>query len=104
MFWILGAAGLVQALSKLGDTPFLRATYEQLDHKDWEGFAFLDLIFPLFVFLAGMSVVFSLGRIAGGDVRAALGVYGDIVLYLVGVTLMLGLARFLYTRKVFVRA
>jgi predicted acyltransferase len=71
MFWIIGAGGLVQALSKLGDSSFLRAAHDQLDHKDWEGFACLDLVFPLFIFLAGMSIVFSLPGIVQRSGRAA---------------------------------
>jgi len=71
MIWIVGAAGLVQALARLGDAPVLKVLHDQLDHKAWEGFAFLDLIFPLFIFLAGMSVVFSLTRILERSGRTA---------------------------------
>src|SRR5690606_4066290 len=34
----------------------------QLEHVPWEGLRFYDLIFPLFVFIVGVSMVFSLGR------------------------------------------
>ncbi|MBN1421463.1 MAG: DUF1624 domain-containing protein [Planctomycetes bacterium] len=77
MIWIVGAASLVQALAKLGDSPILKTVHDQLDHKEWEGFAFLDLIFPLFIFLAGMSVVFSLTRILERSGRWA--AYGRIL-------------------------
>ncbi len=69
MFWIIGADALVYALNRMahGDaskgfsiTGFLA---NQLEHADWEGFHFYDLIFPLFVFISGLSVVFSLTRI-----------------------------------------
>jgi predicted acyltransferase len=43
----------------------------QLTHKDWEGFTFYDLIFPLFVFLAGTSIVYSLGRLLEEQGRSA---------------------------------
>jgi predicted acyltransferase len=62
MFWIVGAEGLVHALRKIspnGVTGFLSS---QLTHKDWAGFAFYDLIFPLFVFIVGASIVFSLPK------------------------------------------
>lgn len=69
MFWIIGADALVYALNRmsnpsLGDrnqgvTGFL--AYE-LEHADWEGFHFYDLIFPLFVFIVGVSLVFSLTK------------------------------------------
>ena len=35
---------------------------DQLDHADWQGFHFYDLIFPLFVFIVGVSLVFSLTK------------------------------------------
>jgi predicted acyltransferase len=34
-----------------------------MEHVDWAGFRFYDLIFPLFVFMAGASMTFSLNRI-----------------------------------------
>jgi predicted acyltransferase len=34
----------------------------QVDHQPWEGMHFEDLIFPLFVFIVGASIVFSLSR------------------------------------------
>jgi predicted acyltransferase len=33
-----------------------------MDHQPWEGVHFYDLIFPLFVFIVGASIVFSLGK------------------------------------------
>ena len=65
MLWIVGAASLVGAADKLGGTQgtgLLHVIRQQLSHKEWEGFAFYDLIFPLFVFLVGVSIVFSLSR------------------------------------------
>ncbi len=62
MFWIVGAEGIVAGLKDLGKNGPLQIISEQLEHKHWEGIAFEDLIFPLFVFLAGASLVFSLGK------------------------------------------
>lgn len=64
MFWIIGAEGLVKALNKIsGENALLKFVETQLQHVAWEGFHFEDLIFPLFVFLVGVSIVFSMGRI-----------------------------------------
>ncbi|HEY3861219.1 MAG TPA: DUF5009 domain-containing protein [Verrucomicrobiae bacterium] len=79
MFWIIGADSLVYALHRMADaggragtgfsiTGFLA---DQLEHAEWAGFHFYDLIFPLFVFMAGISVVFSLGKIIRQEGRAA---------------------------------
>ncbi len=62
MFWILGADALVQALSEVNGSVVAKFFAGQLDHRAWEGFTFYDLIFPLFVFMAGTSLVYSLGR------------------------------------------
>jgi predicted acyltransferase len=62
MFWIVGADGLVEALRKISDTGPIKLLADQLEHKSWEGFHFEDLIFPLFVFMAGISIVFSLTK------------------------------------------
>src|SRR5881397_1283918 len=62
MFWIIGADSLVSALNRMSRTPATSFLAGQLEHADWEGFHFYDLIFPLFVFIVGVSLVFSLGK------------------------------------------
>src|ERR1051326_799242 len=68
MFWILGADALVQAFNRIagnGDGPLAsvaRFLATQLEHVEWRGFHFYDLIFPLFVFIVGVSLVFSLTK------------------------------------------
>jgi len=71
MFWILGADALFTALAKVFDLAPLRLIAGQLHHKDWAGFAFYDLIFPLFVFMSGVSLVFALPKIIEQQGRAA---------------------------------
>jgi predicted acyltransferase len=67
MFWIIGADSLVSALNRMSQTTPTKALAEQLSHADWEGFHFYDLIFPLFVFIVGVSLVFSLTRTVEKD-------------------------------------
>src|SRR2546430_3538442 len=62
MFWIVGAESLVEGVSQTAPTGITKFLAEQLDHVEWEGFRFYDLIFPLFVFIVGVSLVFSLSR------------------------------------------
>ena len=63
MFWIVGADGLVEGLRDLSENnSFLAVIHKQLQHAKWEGFHFEDLIFPMFVFIVGVSLVFSLSR------------------------------------------
>ena len=62
MFWIIGASSLLYGLSQMTHNGLTTFLARQLEHADWEGFHFYDLIFPLFVFIAGVSLVFSLGK------------------------------------------
>ncbi|HMC26513.1 MAG TPA: heparan-alpha-glucosaminide N-acetyltransferase domain-containing protein [Verrucomicrobiae bacterium] len=62
MFWILGADAFVRGLEKINGGPIVAGLAAQLEHKDWRGFGFYDLIFPLFVFIVGVSLVFSLTK------------------------------------------
>lgn len=70
MFWIIGADSLVYALNEMSRSRPTQFLANQLEHADWEGFHFYDLIFPLFIFMAGVSTVFSLGKIIGEVGRA----------------------------------
>src|SRR4051812_15721241 len=62
MFWILGGEAIVEAMDRVGGNDLTGALAAQFNHKEWEGFAFYDLIFPLFVFIVGVSLVFSLTK------------------------------------------
>ncbi len=62
MFWIIGADSLVYALNHLSKSKPTEFLAYELEHSDWRGFHFYDLIFPLFVFIVGVSLVFSLTR------------------------------------------
>jgi len=38
--------------------------YRQLEHAEWNGWTFTDWIFPFFLFIGGVSMALSLGRLA----------------------------------------
>src|SRR6266478_1510472 len=71
MFWIVGGEEIVHALYKAWPHGPLRVLDKQMDHKPWTGVAFYDLIFPLFVFIVGASLVFSVSRMIERDGKAA---------------------------------
>jgi len=71
MACILGIDALTHALARAWDVPPLRFLARQFDHKAWAGFALYDLIFPLFIFVVGVSTVFSLSKIMEQQGRAA---------------------------------
>ena len=62
MFWIMGAEEIVKTLADATGSPFWTGFANQLTHPAWNGFHFYDLIFPLFLFLAGVATPFSVGR------------------------------------------
>ena len=62
MFWIMGAEEIFHSLAKITNSPFIKVISAQLTHPDWNGFHFYDLIFPLFLFLAGVATPYSLGK------------------------------------------
>ncbi|WP_165223924.1 acyltransferase family protein [Aquisphaera insulae] len=67
MFWIVGGDDLARSLTKWWGTPAAMELHEQFEHVDWAGFRFYDLIFPLFLFLVGAVLPFSLAKYAGPD-------------------------------------
>ena len=56
MFWITGGGGLAIILLQMTGAGWLE---HQMHHVDWAGFQFEDLIFPLFMFIAGVAIPFS---------------------------------------------
>jgi predicted acyltransferase len=71
MMWIVGADALGHALAHVDAGPVVKTIATQLDHVPWAGFRFYDLIFPLFVFMIGVAVTFSLGRLVERQGRSA---------------------------------
>jgi len=70
MFWIICGESVVEALHDLSPSPTTQFLSKQLNHAEWQGFRFYDLIFPLFVFLMGVSTVFSLTKIIQTEGKA----------------------------------
>ena len=77
MFWIIGADSLVYALNRMSQNPATKFLADQLEHAEWAGFHFYDLIFPMFVFMVGASIVFSLNKIIAQSGRT--GAIGRVV-------------------------
>ena len=62
MFWIAGGGLMVAALDRWISLPVFAGLRRQLTHVAWEGFRFYDLIFPLFIFMVGAAISFSVPR------------------------------------------
>lgn len=97
MFWIVSGEGIFHGFAngvmhrhqlarnaenwQIGHTAGLNSVEHfavtisnQLHHSVWNGFTFYDLIFPLFIFMAGASMPYSFGRqfeVAGANIASA---------------------------------
>jgi predicted acyltransferase len=95
MFWIIGAEEVVHAIAAAWPNQWTKLASYQMDHSPWIGFRFYDLIFPMFVFIVGVSTVFSLGKILetrSNWVAVRRVVLRGIFLYLIGIIFYGGLA------------
>ncbi len=86
--------GFGTALKAIAVALGLTAVADQFNHVAWEGFHLEDLIFPLFVFIAGVSLTFSLPRsianIGRGKTAARL-FKRCLILFLLGIFMSKGL-------------
>lgn len=60
MLMIAGAGSFIALLGGKTGLSGVDALAAQFEHPDWNGFTFYDFIFPLFLFIAGVSLSFSL--------------------------------------------
>ncbi len=63
MFWIIGGEELAVTFARWTNRPDPDLVHEQMTHVEWAGFHFIDLIFPLFLFLVGVVLPFSIGNL-----------------------------------------
>ncbi|MEO6284556.1 MAG: DUF5009 domain-containing protein [Dyadobacter sp.] len=67
MLMISGGGAFIFLLGGKTGISFIDAVSAQFEHPEWHGFTFFDFIFPLFLFLAGTSLTFSIsGGLAKG--------------------------------------
>jgi predicted acyltransferase len=102
MFCIIGLDGVMWALAEMshGKGAFVSATGsflgDQFSHVYWEGLRFYDFIFPLFIFVTGVSIVLSLPRFVEheGKTKAHLRVLRrSLLLYVLGLVAYGGISQ-----------
>ena len=62
LFCLVALSKIVGELSEVIDKPWMSSVAECFTHKTWEGFSPWDLVMPLFMFMAGVAIPFSLQR------------------------------------------
>ncbi len=58
MVFIIGGGGLMTSFYGVWPNSFTETLAKNMEHAGWEGFYFMDLIFPLFLFLLGVLLPF----------------------------------------------
>lgn len=94
MFWIVGGDYLIKSLRKIHDNSLTRELYNQMEHVAYEGFHFYDFIFPLFIFIVGISITLSLsGKIQKNGKSAVYKriIIRTVILFFLGVFYMGGI-------------
>lgn len=75
MLIILGVDAMILLLaSKWPDNSILQEIARQMTHVRWEGLHLYDLVFPIFVFISGVSMSFSLAKYRTGNTSASIGI------------------------------
>ena len=62
MFWIIGGQGIFLGLTKVWPGRFSTIAAQQLTHVPWQGLHCFDIIWPLFMFMVGVSLPFSMAK------------------------------------------
>ncbi|MBD0825377.1 acyltransferase family protein [Aestuariibaculum marinum] len=62
MLMIIFADRFFYSLNEASQTKFTQSMANQFSHPEWFGFHFYDIIMPLFLFVVGVVIPFSLGR------------------------------------------
>jgi predicted acyltransferase len=94
MFWIIGGSTIFAGLADAVGGPFNLIT-PQFEHVRWEGLHFFDLIWPLFMFIVGVSIPFSVSkRKASGTTKRSIYMHAirrAVILFILGMILQGGL-------------
>ncbi len=94
MFWIIGGSTIFTGLAKAVGGPF-DMLVPQFEHVRWEGLHFFDLIWPLFMFIVGVSIPLSVSRRkAEGSTKRSLYLHAlrrAVILFILGMILQGGL-------------
>lgn len=62
LFFLVALGPLMRSLARAADVEWLNQSMWIFKHVSWEGFSPWDLIMPLFLFMSGISMPFSLSR------------------------------------------
>lgn len=67
LFLLVFLQPILMSIGQIWDNPGYHSILTQFNHEAWEGFRLWDLIMPLFLFMTGITIPFSLDRKKGND-------------------------------------
>jgi predicted acyltransferase len=62
LFCLVFFQPVFMTLGRAIDKPWMETLMKPFEHVPWEGFAFWDIIMPLFMFMAGASMPFAFSK------------------------------------------
>ena len=62
MLCLVAVSDLMESLSRGVDKPWMEPVMQCFRHKPWEGFSPWDLVMPLFMFMAGVAIPYSMEK------------------------------------------
>ena len=62
LFLLLAAGPVLHAFLNANPSPAWDGVRHQLSHVSWEGFVLWDIIMPLFMFMSGATIPFSMAK------------------------------------------
>lgn len=71
LFLLVFLQPVLIAVGTQADIPWLNEILYHFDHESWEGFRFWDLVMPLFLFMTGVSMPFSLAKYRTAEDKSA---------------------------------
>ena len=106
MLWIIGGEMVIRNLAKGTNWPVINTLALQTTHKNWEGFHSYDLIMPLFLFMVGMAIPFSIGkRLSSGNSYRSIYLHTlkrSVVLFILGMVCQCNLLTFDFSKIILI--
>lgn len=67
LFLLLVAGPVIHTFLRINSSPVWDGVRHQVSHVSWEGFVLWDIIMPLFMFMSGATIPFSMARYREGE-------------------------------------
>lgn len=80
LFCLVGLEAFIHSLSGAIHAPWFAPVKSAFTHAAWEGFSPWDLVMPLFMFMAGVTIPFTRPAASGGDAKMWLRIFKRVII------------------------